>query len=354
MGRKRRPCASVAVVPQPSSHLPEPALLRVTPAGLYCESGDFFIDPWRPVERAVITHAHSDHARAGSQGYLAATEGVALLRHRLGADISVEGVAWGERRRMGDVTVSLHPAGHIRGSAQVRVEQGGDVWVVTGDYKRAPDPTCTPFEVVRCRTLITEATFALPVYRWRATSAVIADVVRWVEGCRAAGRTAMLYTYTLGKAQRLLAEIGAQTDVPILVHGSIEPLDAIYRDAGVWLPPTERVTEQPRGTRIEGALVLAPPSANAPGWMRRFHEPETAFASGWMQLRGTRRRRALDRGFAISDHVDWPALLQTIDESGAERVLATHGDSAALVRLLTERGLDAAALATEFTGEDTE
>lgn len=329
-------------------------MLRVTPAGLYCESGDFYIDPWRPVPRAVITHAHSDHARAGSAAYLAAAEGVSLLRHRLGGDIAVEGLGWGASRRLGNVTVSLHPAGHIRGSAQVRVEQGGEVWVVTGDYKRAADPTCTPFEVVRCHTLITEATFALPVYRWRATSAVIADVVRWVDACRAAGRTAILFTYTLGKAQRLLAEIGAQTDIPILVHGSIEPLNALYRIDGVGLPPTERVSEQPRGERIGAALVLAPPSANVPGWMRRFHEPDTAFASGWMQLRGTRRRRSLDRGFAISDHVDWPALLQTIEESGAERVLATHGDSAALVRLLNERGLDASALVTEFTGEDAE
>ncbi|MEP7382483.1 MAG: ligase-associated DNA damage response exonuclease [Gemmatimonadota bacterium] len=331
-----------------------PPLLRVTPSGLYCEAGDFFIDPWRPVARAVITHAHSDHARAGSDAYLAAQEGLSLLRHRLGADIPAEGVAWGERRRLGDVDVSLHPAGHIRGSAQVRVARGGDVWVVTGDYKRAADPTCTPFEVVRCQTLITEATFALPVYRWPATQAVVGDIVDWIEQCRRESRTAVLFTYTLGKAQRLLAEIGACTDVPILVHGGIEPLNVLYRAAGVWLPPTGLVSDVPSREKIEGALVLAPPSANIPGWMRRFRDPDTAFASGWMQLRGTRRRRALDRGFAISDHADWPALLQTIDETGAERVLATHGDSAALVRLLTERGLDAAALVTEFTGEDAE
>lgn len=328
-------------------------LLCVTPAGLYCAAGDFHIDPWRPVPRAIITHAHADHARPGSDAYLAAEEGIPLLRHRLG-DITAEGVAWGERRRMGAVQVSLHPAGHIRGAAQVRVEHDGDVWVVTGDYKRATDPTCTPFEVVRCRTLITEATFALPIHRWAPAGVVIDDVVRWVDACRQQQRTAVLFTYTLGKAQRLLAEIGAKRDAPIFVHGSIEPLNALYRAAGVSLPPTRLVSEQPRGERIEDALVLAPPSANIPGWTRRFRDPETAFASGWMQLRGTRRRRSLDRGFAISDHADWPALLQTIEESGAERVLATHGDSAALVRFLTERGLDAAALATEFTGEDAE
>lgn len=329
-------------------------LLRVTPSGLYCEAGDFFIDPWRPVERAIVTHAHSDHARAGSGRYVAAREGLSLLRHRLGAGLPVEGVEWGERRRLGDVYVSLHPAGHIRGSAQVRVEHRGEVWVFTGDYKRAPDPTCTPFELVPCHTLITEATFALPVYRWPATETVVAEMAAFIDECRHDERTAVIFTYALGKAQRLLAELGAATDVPIFVHGSIEPLNALYREAGVWLPPTERVSEQPAKKKIEGALVLAPPSAEVPGWMRRFHEPQTAFASGWMQLRGTRRRRALDRGFAISDHADWPALLQTIDECGAERVLATHGDSAALVRLLTERGLAAAALATEYQGEDAE
>lgn len=326
----------------------------MTPAGLHCEAGDFYIDPWRPVPRAVVTHAHSDHARAGSGAYLAAAEGGALLRHRLGDALPLEVMAWGERRRMGDVTVSLHPAGHIRGSAQVRVERGGEVWVVTGDYKRAADPTCTPFEPVPCHTLVTEATFALPVYRWAATGQVAAAIAAWVAECRDAGRTAILFTYALGKAQRLLAEVGPLVDVPILVHGSIEPINALYRAEGVPLPPTSPVREGGARDKLSRALVLAPPSANVPGWLRRFREPETALASGWMRLRGTRRRRALDRGFAISDHVDWPALLQTVDESGAERVLATHGDSAALVRFLTERGVAASALATDFRGEEAE
>lgn len=304
--------------------------------------------------RAVVTHAHSDHARAGSAAYLSAAEGVPVLRHRLGGDLPVEGVGWGEVRRLGDVEVSLHPAGHIRGSAQVRVAHRGEVWVVTGDYKRAADPTCTPFEVVRCHTLITEATFALPVYRWEPTAVVIAAIAQWVGDCAREGRTAVLFTYSLGKAQRLLAELGPQLDVPILVHGSIEPLNECYRQDGVVLPATSRVSELPARETVGAALVLAPPSANVPGWMRRFRDPETAFASGWMRLRGTRRRRALDRGFTISDHVDWPGLLDTIAETGAERVLATHGDSAALVRLLGERGLDAGALATQFATEEAD
>lgn len=329
-------------------------LLRVTPSGLYCEAGDFYIDPWRPVDRAIITHAHSDHARAGSARYLAADEGASILRHRLGAGAKVEGIAYGRARAIHGVRVSLHPAGHIRGSAQVRVEHRGQVWVVTGDYKRADDPTCTPFEAVPCHTLITEATFAFPVYRWAPTAAVVRDVVAWYRECVSLGRTAVLYTYSLGKAQRLLAELGPFVDGPIWVHGAIEPINAIYRAGGVELPATQLVRESSKGEKISSALVLAPPSAGTSAWMRRFREPETAFASGWMRLRGTRRRRALDRGFAISDHVDWNDLLRTIEESGASRVLATHGDSVALVRLLRERGLDASALETRFTGEDAE
>lgn len=330
-------------------------LIRVTPAGLYCEAGDFFVDPWQPVSRAVITHAHADHARAGSGAYLTAREGVPLLRYRLREiPATIEGLPWGEPRRLNGVTVSFHPAGHIRGSAQVRIEHEGEVWVVTGDYKRAADPTCTPFEVVRCHTLITEATFALPVYRWTPGDAVLAEIAAWWREAQASGACAILYAYTLGKAQRLLAGLASLIDEPIWVHGAIEPLNALYRDDGVRLAATRLVTSAERGEKLTGALVLAPPSAVAPGWLRRFRQPETGFASGWMRLRGTRRRRGLDRGFAISDHVDWPSLIRTIEECGASRVLATHGDSAALVRFLSERGIDAAPLDTPYTGEDEE
>ncbi len=330
-------------------------LLRVTASGLYCEAGGFHIDPWGPADRAVITHAHSDHARSGSAAYLTSREGEALLRYRLaGSAGTIEGVAWGEARRMNDVRVSLHPAGHIRGSAQVRLEHRGEVWVFTGDYKRAADPTCMPFELVRCHTLITEATFALPVYRWAPAETVFDEIVAWWTEARERETCAILYTYTLGKAQRLLHGLAGRLPGPIWVHGAIEPLNAIYRHEGVTLGETRLVSSAERGTKLTGALVLAPPSATAPGWLRRFREPETGFASGWMRVRGMRRRRGLDRGFAISDHADWPSLIRTIEETGAQRVLATHGDSAALVRFLGERGLDAAPLATPFTGEDDE
>ena len=333
--------------------VPPRDLLRVTDAGLWCEAGDFFVDPWLPVDRAIVTHAHADHARAGSARYLAASEGVSLLAHRL-PGARIEGAAWGERRVLNGVTVSLHPAGHIRGAAQVRVEHRGEVWVVSGDYKRDADPTASAFEVVTCHTFITEATFALPVYRWLPVPVLIADIVAWATDVRSRGGCAILLTYTLGKAQRLLAELAPLVDAPVLVHGAVEPLNTLYRAAGVALAPTQLVRDTGRENRQRRALVLAPPTAAVPGWLRRFHEPETAFASGWMRLRGTRRRRALDRGFAISDHADWPALLRTILETGASRVLATHGDSAALVRLLAERGLDAGALATRFSGDGGE
>jgi putative mRNA 3-end processing factor len=329
-------------------------VLRITPHGLYCEAGDFYIDPWKPVDRAVITHAHGDHARVGSASYLTASEGAGILRRRLGDDASITGIPFGERISLGGVDVSLHPAGHIRGSAQVRVAVDGETWVVTGDYKRDADPTCTPFEVVPCHTLVTEATFAFPVYRWSPTRDVIVDVADWWRECKASGRTAILYTYALGKAQRLLAELARLTDEPVWVHGAIETLNDVYRADGVALAATRRVADAAPRDVFAGALVMAPPSSTAPGWLRRFRDPETAFASGWMRLRGTRRRRGLDRGFAISDHADWAGLLQTVAETGASRVIATHGDSSALVRLLRERGLVADSLATEFAGEEDE
>ncbi|MCE9671963.1 ligase-associated DNA damage response exonuclease [Myxococcus stipitatus] len=326
-------------------------LVSVTPQGLFCEAGDFHIDPWRPVPRAVITHAHGDHARGGSQRYLGARAGEALLRRRVGADARIDSLEYGERRTLGDVTVSLHPAGHVLGSAQVRLEHRGEVWVVSGDYKRAPDPTCAPFEPVRCHTFITEATFGLPIYRWEDPRIVAEDVLRWWDANRARGRAAVLFCYALGKAQRVLAELARLTDRTVLVHGAVHGLVELYRDAGVGMLPTQRVAETRKGASFAGALVVAPPSAGGSTWMRRFGEVETGFASGWMRVRGNRRRRGFDRGFALSDHADWAELLRTVEETGAERVLTTHGQAEPLARYLRERGLDASPLATPFEGE---
>jgi putative mRNA 3-end processing factor len=326
-------------------------LLHLTDAGLYCPAGDFHIDPWEPVPRAVITHAHADHARPGSAYYLTSREGETVLRVRMGAEAAIQCVAYGETLTLGGTRVSLHPAGHIVGSAQVRIEHHGEVWVVSGDYKTQADPTCTPLEPVRCHTFVTESTFGLPIYRWSSAAAVLADVATWWQANREAGRASLLFGYALGKAQRLLAGLDP-TLGPIFTHGAVEKLNEAYRAAGVRLPETRLASSMPRGTSWAGALIVAPPSAQATPWTRRFAGASTAFASGWMRIRGTRRRRAVDRGFVLSDHADWPGLLNVIRATGASRVWVTHGYSAVLVRHLREEGLDAYAVATRFEGEE--
>jgi putative mRNA 3-end processing factor len=327
-------------------------LVTLRPEGLYCEAGGFHIDPWRPVERAVITHAHADHARSGHRRYLAAAPGAGVLRARLG-DVALQALPYGETIDLNGVRVSLHPAGHVLGSAQVRVEHRGEVWVVSGDYKVEADTTCAPFEPVRCHTFVTESTFGLPVYRWAPQAEVFAQIDRWWAGNAAEGRASVLFCYAFGKAQRLLAGVDASIG-PIVCHGAVEPLNDAYRTGGVVLPPTRRVTDMAGRADLARALVLAPPSAGGTAWMQRFPEPSDAFASGWMALRGARRRRGLDRGFVLSDHADWPGLARAIAATGAQRVVVTHGYVPVMVRWLTEQGLEALAFETAFRGGDGE
>ncbi|NML14768.1 ligase-associated DNA damage response exonuclease [Azohydromonas caseinilytica] len=327
------------------------------PQGLYCPPGDFYIDPWQPVERAVITHAHADHARRGHARYLASAEGEGVLRARMGADIELQALHWGEVVEHRGVCISLHPAGHVLGSAQVRLEHTGQVWVVSGDYwlsghEAEANPTCTPFEPVRCDCFITESTFGLPIYRWQPQAALFAEINAWWADNAAAGRASVLMGYAFGKAQRLLAGVDAAIG-PIVVHGAVEPLNAAYRAAGVALPPTHRVTELPKEA-LRRALVLAPPSVAGSPWLRRFGEASDAFASGWMALRGARRRRGVDRGFVLSDHADWPGLQRAIAATGAPRVIVTHGYEAVMVRWLQEQGCQAGAFRTEYGDEAIE
>jgi putative mRNA 3-end processing factor len=321
------------------------------PEGLYCPSGDFYVDPWRPVARAVITHGHADHARIGMGEYHVSDAGLPILEWRLGEQCYAPH-AYGETFKLGDARVSLHSAGHVLGSAQVRIEVDGEVWVVSGDYKRQPDPSCAAFEVVACDTFITEATFGLPVYRWPSTPDVAREIVAWRDECAAAGEAAILYCYALGKSQRILAELAAFTDEPVYVHGAIEPGVAIYRAAGIPMLETRRVSETERGADFAGRLVIAPPSAAGSPWIRRFRRAQQGFASGWMRLRGNRRRRNFDRGFVVSDHADWPDLLATIAASGAKRVIATHGNTDALVRFLAEANVDVGVFRTDYGGDD--
>lgn len=327
-------------------------LIISRPEGLYCPEGEFFIDPWGPVDRAVITHAHSDHARRGNGHYLAHRDSAELLRIRLGADISLQTLEYGEALEHKGVRISLHPAGHVLGSAQVRLECKGRVWVASGDYKLADDGTCRPFEPVRCDTFITESTFGLPVYRWPRQADLFTDINNWWQRNAAAGRASILFCYAFGKAQRILRGVDSAIG-PIVCHGAVEPLNAVYRAAGVPLPATFRVTDETLNkSALSKALVLAPPSATGSPWLRRFGDYSDAFASGWMQLRGARRRRGVDRGFVMSDHADWPALHRAIGSTGAGQVFVTHGSIAVMVRYLREQGLDAQAFATEYGGEE--
>jgi putative mRNA 3-end processing factor len=324
-------------------------LLSLRPEGLHCAAGDFFIDPWRPVDRAVITHAHADHARSGHTRYLASQEGAGVLRARLGA-IDLQTLGWGESVVHHGVTISLHPAGHVLGSAQVRIEHRGEVWVVSGDYKVQPDGLGTPFEPVRCHVFVTESTFGLPIYRWAPQAEVFTQINRWWQDNARAGRSSLLLAYSFGKAQRILAGLDPAIG-PIVCHGALEPINAAYRAAGVGLPDTVRITDITDRSVLAGALVLAPPSVAGSAWASRLIQASEAFASGWMAVRGLRRRRALDRGFVLSDHADWPGLHQAIDATGASRVLVTHGQVPVMVRALRERGLAAQALRTEFGAE---
>ena len=276
------------------------------------------------------------------------------MRTRLGPEASITSVAFGESFTVNGVRVSLHPAGHILGSAQIRVEHRGEVWVVSGDYKTEPDPTCTPFEPVRCHTFITESTFGLPIYRWDPQVETFAEIRAWWRRNAEAGRASVLYAYALGKAQRVLAGFAETPERPIYTHGAVERLNRDYRNGGVRLPPTTYAGAMPRGHDWSGSLIIAPPSAQGSTWLRKFGGASTAFASGWMRIRGTRRRRSVDRGFALSDHVDWPSLLGAISATGAERVLVTHGYRDPVVRWLREHGIAAESLASRWEGEPEE
>lgn len=358
---------SVAAAPSGLDAAARGDLVVARPEGLYCPPGDFYIDPWRPVDRAVITHAHADHARTGHAHYLAAAPGAGVLRARLGA-ITLQTLAYGEQVDHCGVRLSLHPAGHVLGSAQVRLEHAGRVWVVSGDYFVAgetDDPsegnlTCAPFEPVRCHCFVTESTFGLPIYRWRPQRVVFAEIDDWWRVNAAAGRPSLLMGYSFGKAQRLLAGIDASIG-SLIVHAAVEPLNRAYREAGVALPPTRLLSAVKDPGELRTALVIAPPSVAGSAWARRLGGPagpgggaSDAFASGWMQLRGARRRRGVDRGFVLSDHADWPGLVRAIRATGCERVIVTHGDEAVMVRWLRQQGLQAGSFRTEYGDEAIE
>ncbi|HWD17678.1 MAG TPA: ligase-associated DNA damage response exonuclease [Verrucomicrobiae bacterium] len=328
-------------------------LLQTTERGIYCPAGDFYIDPWRPVDRAVITHGHSDHARAGSRQYLTEESGRGVLRARLGPEAVIETVRYGESLTRDGVRVSLHPAGHILGSAQVRIERAGEIAVVSGDYKVEADGLCAPFEAVRCHTFVTESTFGLPIYRWRPQAEIFREINDWWRENQSQERTSVLFCYSLGKAQRLLHGLDGALG-PIFLHGAAESMTVAYEEAGVTFPAWSKPDVALAKNSAGRAMVLAPMSADNTPWLRKFGDVSTAFASGWMTIRGARRRRSLDRGFVLSDHADWRGLLEAIDATGAEDVWVTHGYTAPVVRWLQEHGRRATAVETRFAAEGEE
>ncbi|MBC7397463.1 MAG: ligase-associated DNA damage response exonuclease [Bdellovibrionales bacterium] len=318
-------------------------LIQLTKEGLFCEAGGFHIDPKRAVDTAIVTHAHSDHARRGSRRYLCAAPGVGLLRSRLGKKIEVQGIAYQEKFQLGKVQVSLHSAGHILGSAQVRVEYAGEVWVASGDYKREADPSCDPFEVVPCDTFITEATFGAPKFRWEKHGKHGENLWDWWQKNRKAGRNSILFGYSLGKAQRILAELAPFADRPIIIHSSISELTECYRAEGWKLAATLELSEAlalKSEAGFQGEMILAPPSILKEGFNSHFGAYHTAFASGWMQSYSPWGQGGYDHGFVMSDHADWNDLNETVLETGAKRVFVQHRNGA-LIRNLRKQGIDA-------------
>lgn len=327
-------------------------LIEFTDNGLYCPLGNFYIDPWQPVERAVITHAHSDHARGGSKYYLCHHYTKPLLQARLGEN-NYESIGWHETVDMNGVKVSLHPAGHIIGSSQIRVEYKGEVWVASGDYKVEDDGISTPFEPVQCHVFITESTFALPIYKWKPQAEIYNDIKQWVQKNKDNNISSVLIAYSLGKAQRILQPLSEVTNV-IYAHGAVANMQQALEGAGWNLPKVERITPDTPKSKLAGSVIVAPPSADGTPWMKKFSPYAVGVCSGWMQVRGSMRRRNADAGFALSDHADWNGLLTAIRATGAEKVYATHGFQSALSRYLNEHGIAAGEIKTEYGNDEDE
>jgi putative mRNA 3-end processing factor len=323
-------------------------LLVFNQNGIYCAVADVYLDPWRKVNKAIISHGHADHSRWGNKKYITHHDNIPIMKHRLG-EIDVMGKAYGESFTINTVKFSLHPAGHVIGSSQIRVEHKGEVWVFTGDYKDEADGVSAPYEPVKCHTFITECTFGLPAFKWKPQAEVMSDINQWWAENQAEGRTSVLFGYSLGKAQRLLKHLNPEIG-KIYTHGAIENMTEVLREM-VDFPETTRVTRDTTKKEINGNLVLAPPSAHGGTWIRKMVPYVTASASGWMTFRGARRRRAIDKGFVMSDHCDWDGLLNSIKATGCEKVICTHGYTDIFSKYLREIGYDARTEATQYDGE---
>ncbi len=326
-------------------------LITFTDKGLFCSIGNFYIDPWKPVDKAIITHAHSDHARWGSQFYLCQHDTLPLLQLRLGNN-NYQSADWNEAIFINGVKVSFHPAGHIIGSAQIRMEYKGEVWVISGDYKTEDDGISTPFIPVKCNTFVTESTFGLPIYKWEKQKLIFGKIQNWINSNHAQKKCSVFIAYSLGKAQRILEPL-TTLGIPVFVHGAVWNVHQTLLNAGWKLPIVHRVTPETSKEELKGAIVIAPSGAESSGWLRRFPDPSIGICSGWMQVRGNVRRKNADAGFILSDHADWNGLLDAVTATGAEKVYATHGFQSAFSRYLNEKGIEAAEVKTAF-GEEEE
>jgi putative mRNA 3-end processing factor len=326
------------------------SLLEFTDSGIYCARAGVYLDPWKPVDKALITHGHSDHAYEGHKHYLCTTEALPVIKHRLHLQDNIESVNYGQPLQINGVNFSFHPAGHIPGSAQIRVEYKGEVWVFSGDYKLQEDGISTPFEPIRCDTFITESTFGLPIYKWKSQQEVFDDINQWWRKNQAEGKTSVITGYTLGKSQRILKNVDASIG-KIFTHGAVDALNRVLKAQGLDLPEAPRVSDEVPKEDLRGALIICPPSAVGSPWVRRFLPYSLGVASGWMKLRGTRRRRGADRGFVLSDHADWNDLNIAVRETGAARVYVTHGYSEIFAHWLNTQGIEAKEVKTRYEGE---
>lgn len=326
-------------------------LIAFTSRGMYCKAGDFFIDPWKPVQRALITHAHSDHARPGMAAYLAHHDSEEILKTRLGDHIRVQTVEYGRNLYINGVKVSFWPSGHLPGAAQIRLEHKGEVWVASGDYKVESDGLSKPFEPVACHTFISECTFGLPVFDWEPQDEVVRKIATWHFQNVEAGRNSVLYAYALGKAQRLIHALAPLVD-QVWVHGAVAAASDALKRSGIVLPDYHKVEGMiKKSDKLRGQLIIAPPSARGTPWLSRFEPYASANCSGWMAIRGFRRRSQCDTGFVLSDHADWKGLLQAIKATKAKHIVVTHGYTDVFGRFLAQNGYRVQQEATRFSGE---
>jgi len=325
-------------------------LLVHTALGLYCPKADVYLDPWKPVKKAILSHGHADHARWGSSSYLCTPTAAPVIKYRLG-DINLETLPFGEEKLINGVSFSFHPAGHILGSAQIKVSYKGEIVVFSGDYKTANDGFSEAFQPVKCHTFITESTFGLPVYHWQDQKWVFNEMEEWCKNNRNNHHLSILYGYSLGKAQRILQGLPESVG-PIFTHSTIEAVLNVMRNQGVSLKNTIPVNEHLTRAELLSGVIIAPPAVQNSNWLKKFEPIRNGVVSGWMALRGARRRRNADKGFVLSDHADWEGLNEAISLTGAENIFVTHGYTDILSKWLIDKGLNAQPLETNFEGDE--